>query len=53
MEPYRSLYPGVGASLPVTESFSEEVLALPNGNQITPDEVSWVCQLIREFGKEL
>ncbi len=52
MEPYRSLYPDVGSSLPVTESFSEEVLALPNGNQITPDEVSWVCQLIREFGSE-
>ena len=52
MQPYRSLYPGLGSSLPVTESFSEEVLALPNGKQITPDEVSWVCQLIREFGSE-
>ena len=50
MEPYKTLYPDVSGKLPVTESFSEEVLALPNGNQITPDEVSWVCQLIREFG---
>ncbi|MCB1687076.1 MAG: aminotransferase class I/II-fold pyridoxal phosphate-dependent enzyme [Halioglobus sp.] len=52
MQPYRSLYPGLGSSLPVTESFSEEVLALPNGKQITPEEVSWVCQLIRAFGSE-
>lgn len=50
MEPYRSLYPEVGTHLPVTELFSEEVLALPTGTQITPDEVSWVCQLIRDFG---
>lgn len=52
MEPYRTLYPDAGRNLPATEAFAEEVLALPTGTQITPDEVSWICGLISSFSQQ-
>ena len=49
MEPYQSLYPNAAEVLPITELFSQEMLALPTGSQINSDEVSVVCDLIRTF----
>ncbi|GHA08341.1 dTDP-4-dehydro-6-deoxyglucose aminotransferase [Arenicella chitinivorans] len=49
MEPYRSLYPQAGENLPATEAFSEVMLAMPTGTQITTDEVSQICETIREY----
>lgn len=39
MEPYRTLQPGAGASLPVTEAIAERVIVLPTGTAVTPDDV--------------
>ncbi len=47
MEPYRTLYPGSGATLPETEKLSRRILSLPNGTSINPREISQICQLIR------
>jgi len=52
MEPYNSLYPDTGENLPITESFSQQVLALPTGTQISCEEVSAVCDLIGSFKPE-
>jgi len=49
MEPYSSLYPNSGKRLPITESFSQRVLALPTGTQINRDQVAIVCDLINSF----
>jgi len=49
MEPYSSLYPNSGKRLPITESFSQRVLALPTGTQISRDQVAIVCDLINSF----
>ena len=46
MEPYRTLFPGVGATLPVTERIAECVLSLPTGTAIEPDAIRVICQLI-------
>jgi len=49
MEPYKTLYPKAEASLPVTESFSRKMLALPTGTQIDTDSIQRVCGLIQSF----
>jgi len=47
MEPYRSYFPHAGLLLPVTERVVQQVLSLPTGTAIGPDEVSQICQIIR------
>ena len=47
MEPYRSLSPGAGAQLPVTEELSERVLLLPNGTAVGEKEIVVICGIIR------
>lgn len=47
MEPYRSMDPGVGMRLPVTERVSERVLALPTGTGVSPQAVEIVAGLVR------
>jgi dTDP-4-amino-4,6-dideoxygalactose transaminase len=47
MEPYRSLMPGVGERLPVTERVLDRVLTLPTGTALGPDEVARTCELLR------
>lgn len=47
MEPYRTLYPHIGKQLPNTEKVASEVVVLPTGTQIGPDEISLVCEIIR------
>ncbi len=47
MEPYRSCFPDVGLRLPETERVAKQVLVLPTGSAIGPDEVSKVCQILK------
>jgi len=46
MEPYRSLYPDVGARLPVTERLASEVLSLPTGTAVGDAEIEGICRLL-------
>jgi dTDP-4-amino-4,6-dideoxygalactose transaminase len=46
-EPYRSYYPHAGLLLPVTEAVASQVLSLPSGTAIGPNEVSTICQILR------
>lgn len=47
MEPYRSSRSGGGLRLPNLERLAEQVLVLPTGTAIVPDEISDICQNIR------
>ena len=51
LEPYKTLYPQFSGALPITEAFSQEVLALPNGTQLSSAEVGEICRIIREFSR--
>lgn len=47
MEPYLSLYPHSGSTLPETERLSERVIALPTGSTVTLEHITLICQVIR------
>jgi dTDP-4-amino-4,6-dideoxygalactose transaminase len=47
MEPYRSIHPQAGEKLPVTEKLTEQVLQLPTGTSVEPEQIAATCQLIR------
>ncbi len=56
MEPYRSLYPGVGSALPLTERAVTRTMTLPTGAAVCEVSVARVCALIRfaiEHGNEI
>ena len=56
MEPYRSYYPHAGLLLPVTERVTQQVLLLPTGTAVGPEEISTICRIIRcavEHGAEV
>jgi dTDP-4-amino-4,6-dideoxygalactose transaminase len=47
MEPYRTLFPHAGASLPMTERIADRVLVLPTGTGVTPAAIETICNIIR------
>jgi dTDP-4-amino-4,6-dideoxygalactose transaminase len=47
MEPYRTTQPDSGLLLPETERVAARVIVLPTGQQVTPEDVSLVCDIIR------
>lgn len=47
MEPYRTLYPDAGASLPATLRLAEQVLCLPTGSAVDISDVEAVSAIIR------
>lgn len=47
MEPYRSLQPNVGSSLPNTEQISESVIVLPTGTAVDEHDIDIVVGVIR------
>jgi dTDP-4-amino-4,6-dideoxygalactose transaminase len=47
MEPYRSLFPDAGRRLPETEQLTERVLCLPTGTAVEPEDVRWICGILR------
>ncbi|NQV25886.1 MAG: aminotransferase class I/II-fold pyridoxal phosphate-dependent enzyme [Rhodopirellula sp.] len=46
IEPYRSLFPNAGDSLPNTEHVCENVLVLPTGTQLDATEARRICELM-------
>jgi dTDP-4-amino-4,6-dideoxygalactose transaminase len=47
MEPYRSLYPGVGHRLPRTERACADILCLPTGMAVKVEQIRTICALLR------
>jgi dTDP-4-amino-4,6-dideoxygalactose transaminase len=47
MGPYESLYPNAHLVLPQTERLAEQVMNLPTGQEITPEKIRTVCNIIR------
>lgn len=46
MGPYRSLYPNAHLFLPQTERVAAQVMNLPTGQEITPEKIRIVCNII-------
>ena len=46
MEPYKSLYPNAHLFLPQTERVAAQVLNLPTGQEITPETIRTICNII-------
>lgn len=46
MEPYRTLYPGVGHRLPQTERLLGRVVCLPTGTTVEQEDVEAICDVI-------
>ena len=49
MEPYASSMSEVADRLPVTETISRQVLALPTGTQLGPPEIQEICEFIQGY----
>jgi dTDP-4-amino-4,6-dideoxygalactose transaminase len=49
MEPYRTLQPHAGATLPTTEQVASQVLVLPTGSAVSIDDVAQISTIIKEF----
>jgi len=47
MEPYRSYFPHAHLLLPATEQVCREVLVLPTGTAVGPQDVARVCAIIK------
>jgi dTDP-4-amino-4,6-dideoxygalactose transaminase len=47
MEPYATLFPNAGASLPQTERLTDRVLVVPNGTSVSESDVTHICEVIR------
>lgn len=47
MEPYRSLFPEAGRSLPHTERLAKRLLSLPTGTSIMENEISGIADIVR------
>jgi dTDP-4-amino-4,6-dideoxygalactose transaminase len=47
MEPYRTLQPNAGATLPNTVKLADAVLALPTGTGVTHDDIETICAIVR------
>lgn len=47
MEPYRSYYPNSGLWLPHTEACADRILVLPTGTNISVEDVTKICEIIR------
>ena len=47
MEPYRSCFPTAGSVLPATERLVQQVLCLPSGSALGPDDVRTVSSILR------
>ncbi len=47
MEPYRSYFPHARLLLPQTEQLAEQVISLPSGTSVSPQNVTAICDIIR------
>lgn len=46
MEPYSTMYPNIGSTLPFTEGAAKRVLALPTGTAVTPEDIAVITNII-------
>ena len=46
MEPYRTLQPKAGESLPNTERVADEVIVLPTGTAVSVADVELICDVV-------
>jgi dTDP-4-amino-4,6-dideoxygalactose transaminase len=51
MEPYRSRYPEFTGNLPKTELLSKQVMCLPTGTHVSPDDIQLICAIIKFVGE--
>lgn len=49
MEPYHTLFPAAGASLPETEKLVQRLFCLPTGSSLSTSDVDHVCSLVRQI----
>jgi dTDP-4-amino-4,6-dideoxygalactose transaminase len=47
MEPYRTLFPDAGATLPRTEEVASRILVLPTGSAISEGNIETICDILR------
>ncbi len=47
MEPYRSLCPNAGETLPRTEEVAGRIMVLPTGSTVTEGDIETVCAILR------
>ena len=47
MEPYRSLYPQAGRTLPETERVVERTLVMPTGTAVRQQDIATICGILR------
>ncbi len=47
MEPYRTLYPDAGATLPRTEEIADRILVLPTGSAVNEEDIETICAILR------
>jgi dTDP-4-amino-4,6-dideoxygalactose transaminase len=48
MEPYRTLYPDAGSSLPATERIAGQVIVLPSGTSVSEEDVRVIARVIAD-----
>lgn len=48
MEPYRSLYPNAHLLLTETDRVAAEVIVLPTGTGVSPEDIAAICGIIRD-----
>jgi dTDP-4-amino-4,6-dideoxygalactose transaminase len=51
MEPYRCLSTDFDSSLPVTDRINRQLIQLPTGSTIEPQDIEKICELIRFCAK--
>jgi dTDP-4-amino-4,6-dideoxygalactose transaminase len=47
MEPYRTLFPRAGETLPRTEEVASRILVLPTGSAISEGDIETICGILR------
>jgi dTDP-4-amino-4,6-dideoxygalactose transaminase len=47
MEPYRTLFPDAGATLPRTEEVASRIMVLPTGSAISEGNIETICDILR------
>jgi dTDP-4-amino-4,6-dideoxygalactose transaminase len=48
MLPYRDLFPRAGLSLPHTETVADQVLVLPTGDSVSPDDIEVIASILEK-----
>jgi dTDP-4-amino-4,6-dideoxygalactose transaminase len=52
LEPYRTLWPDAGRSLPATEALCRRIILMPSGGNLDPEQIDAICGLLRTIAEE-